>query len=158
MSSPRWWEDFEPGYEVRSSARTVTETDIVFWSALVGDWNPAHVDIEHAKQTPFGQRIAHGNIAFNFSVSLTAMANHGAYRPEGYVRIAGWEKVRFTSPVFIGDTLHAVRTLLARPESDEPDRGFLEYEVQVINQRDEAVMVGVERLLFRKRPSRTGGG
>jgi acyl dehydratase len=144
------WEDYEPGLELESAARTVTETDIVFWSGIVGDWNPAHTDVVHAAQTPFGQRIAHGNIAFNLSVSMTA-GTVPAYRPEGFVRIAGWERVRFTSPVFIGDTIRAQRTLQSCDPGPDAKTGTLVYEVRVINQREETVMVGTERLLVRRR-------
>jgi acyl dehydratase len=151
MSVPRFWEDFAPGFEIRSGARTITETDLVFWSGLAGDWNPAHVDVEHARTTPFGQRIAHGNIAFNLSVTLAAQAAP-EYRPEGFVRLAGWERVRFTAPVFIGDTLHAERVLKACEDGPDGATGTLVYEVRMINQRQEAVMVATERMLVRRRP------
>lgn len=147
----QFWEDYEPGLELESARRTVTETDVVFWSGIVGDFNPAHVDVVHAAQTPFGQRIAHGNIAFNLSVSLALGQVPGDYRPQGFVRLAGWERVRFTAPVFIGDTLHAQRTLQAREDGPDASAGVLVYDVRVINDRDETVMVGTERLLVRRR-------
>jgi acyl dehydratase len=150
MTSLTHWEDYEPGLRIKSASRTVTETDIVFWSGIVGDWNPAHVDVLHAETTPFGQRIAHGNIAFNLSVSMTAQAAP-EYRPEGFVRLAGWERVRFTAPVFIGDTIHAERTLQAREDGPDPGTGVLVYEVRVVKQSQETVMVGIERLLVRRR-------
>jgi acyl dehydratase len=157
MSTPRFFEDFAPGLEIRSAARTITETDIVVWSGLAGDWNPAHVDIEHAKTTPFGQRIAHGNIAFNLSVTLTAATAGHTYRPEGFIRLAGWERVRFTAPVFIGDTLHAERTLRSCEDGPDEACGTLVYDVQMINQRQEAVMVATERMLVRRRPAARSG-
>jgi acyl dehydratase len=144
------WDDFAVGDRIETDARTVTETDIVFWSALVGDWNPAHVDVEHAKKTPFGQRIAHGNIAFNLSVALAARCAPGLYRPPGYVRLLGWEGVRFTAPIFIGDTIRAERTLVSL-EDGEKGCGVLVYEVRVLKQGDELAMIGKERLLVRKR-------
>lgn len=157
MSERRFWEDYEPGLRIESASRTVTETDVIVWSGLVGDFNPAHVDVVHAATTPFGQRIAHGNIAFNLSVSLALGQVPGDYRPEGYVRLAGWERVRFTAPVFIGDTLRAERTLEAREEGTDGDTGVLVYDVRVVNDRDETVMVGLERLLVRRRPANDEG-
>jgi monoamine oxidase len=149
-TTPEYWDDFEPGMTLTTGARTITETDVLTWSGLVGDFNPAHVDVEHAKSTPFGQRIAHGNIAFNLSVGLTVQAAHATYRPRGFVRLAGWERVRFTAPVFIGDTIRAERTLTARERGQE-GVGVIAYDVKVINQRDEVVMSGTERLLVRTR-------
>lgn len=150
--TPEYWDDFEPGLTLTTEARTITETDVLTWSGLVGDFNPAHVDVEHARTTPFGQRIAHGNIALNLSVGLTVQAARATYRPRGFVRLAGWEQVRFTAPVFIGDTIRAERTLTAR-EAGEEGMGVLAYEVKVINHRDEVVMRGTERLLVRTRPA-----
>jgi monoamine oxidase len=134
------------------------EIDIVR-PARVGDTLSSRVtvlellplDVEHAKTTPFGQRIAHGNIAFNLCVTLAAQAAPGLYRPEGYAGLAGWRDVRFTAPVFIGDTIRAERTLEECAPGPDPDVGILSYDVRVINQRDETVMVGRERLRVRRR-------
>jgi monoamine oxidase len=154
--TPRFFEDFEPGLTIRSGARTITETDIVVWSGIAGDWNAAHVDLEHVKTTPFGQRIAHGNIAFNLAVTMTALAAPDVYRPEGFVRLCGWSKVRFTAPVFIGDTIRTEHTLQEKRASSEPGTGELVYAVSVINQRDETVLVGLERMLVRQRATSAG--
>jgi acyl dehydratase len=155
-SAKEFFEDYAVGEEIETGARTITETDIVFWSAIVGDWNPAHVDIEHAKRSPFGGRIAHGNIALNLSVALAARCAPGLYRPKGYVGLSGWETVRFTAPVMIGDTIRAQRKLTALEPAEDADCGTLVYEVSVLNQRDEPVMVGKERLVVRKRARRSG--
>ena len=53
-----YFEDFEVGWEVTSPGRTVTETDIVLFAGLSGDYNQLHTDAEFAKGTPFGQRVA----------------------------------------------------------------------------------------------------
>ena len=45
-----------------SFTKTVTETDIILYAGISGDFNPAHIDAEHAKASMFGQRIAHGRI------------------------------------------------------------------------------------------------
>ncbi len=145
-----FWEDFAVGDRIETGSRTITETDIVTWSGLVGDWNPVHVDVEHAKLSPFGQRIAHGNIAFNLSVALAAQSARGVYRPVGYAGLAGWEAVRFTAPVFIGDTIRAERELVDM-EKGSDDCGILVYEVRVLKQDDELCMIGRERMLVRKR-------
>ncbi len=152
------WEGPAVGEQLRSAARTVTETDVVFWSGLVGDWNPAHVDAEHAKGTPFGERIAHGNIAFNLSVSLAASSLPGSYRPPGFERLLGWERVRFTAPVLLGDTIRAERTVAGIDPGPEAGTAVIAYDVRVINQSDEAVLVGRERMLVRADPPESAGG
>jgi acyl dehydratase len=149
-SEPRYWEDYAIGSQIDSASRTITETDLIFWSGIAGDWNPAHVDVVHAATTPFGQRIAHGNIAFNLSVSLSAGTVPNAYRPEGFVSLLGWEDVRFTAPVFIGDTIRAERRLERREPGADDRTGVLVYAVRVFKDADELVMVGTERLLLRR--------
>jgi acyl dehydratase len=153
VTAPAYWEDFEPGLRIATGARTITETDLVVWAGMVGDWSAVHVDIEHAKRSPFGERIVHGNVAFNLAVSLAVQAAPETYRPEGYVRPLGWRGLRFTAAVLLGDTIRAERVLQAREAGDEDGCGVLVYEVKVLNQRDEPVLVGTERLLVRRRPA-----
>ena len=59
-SSTCIFDDVEVGQEWESLGRTVTETDIVNFAGLSGDFNPIHVDHEFAKTTPFRKPIAHG--------------------------------------------------------------------------------------------------
>ena len=54
-----YMEEFEVGQKVVSAARTVTESDVVAFAGLSGDYNQIHTDVEFSKGTPFGRRIAH---------------------------------------------------------------------------------------------------
>lgn len=55
-----YWEDFEVGAVIRTPSRTITSTDIVNFACLSGDFNEVHTNWEYAKNTQFGQPIAHG--------------------------------------------------------------------------------------------------
>ena len=55
-----YFEDYTLGERFVSPARTITEADIINFASLTGDWHPLHTDVEYAKSTPFGERIAHG--------------------------------------------------------------------------------------------------
>ena len=55
-----YFEEFFIGQKVVTVGRTVTETDIVNFAGLSGDYNQIHTDAEYSKTTPVGQRIAHG--------------------------------------------------------------------------------------------------
>jgi monoamine oxidase len=130
-----------------TGARTVTETDVLVWSGIVGDFNPAHVDVEHAKTTPFGQRIAHGTMTFTIGVGLTATVINPAAFTYGY------ERLRFPKPVFIGDTIRSRITIAAA--EDDPKRkeyGRVTEKVEVLNQRDECVLACEHVLLVKRRP------
>lgn len=54
-----YYEDYSAGDTFRSPGRTITETDIVLFSSITGDWWEGHTNVEFAKETMFGQRIAH---------------------------------------------------------------------------------------------------
>ncbi len=88
--------------KVESAARTITEADIVMFASLSGDWNPIHTDAEFAKKTIFGQRIAHGLLTLSVVAGLLVRLG---LTERTIVAFYGIDKLRFTKPVFIGDTI-----------------------------------------------------
>ena len=72
MERPRHFEDIAVGEERRTYGRTITETDFVVHAGHTGDFFPHHMDAEHMKSTPFGQRIAHGTMTFAIGIGLSA--------------------------------------------------------------------------------------
>ena len=64
------FEEFEVGAAYTSPGRTVTETDVVTFAALSGDYNQLHTDAEFAKSTFFGARIAHGLLGLSMASGL----------------------------------------------------------------------------------------
>lgn len=142
------WEDFPVGRTVTTPRITVTETHLVQFSSLTGDWYPIHTDIEFSKASPFGQRIAHGPLTFAFAVGL--MYQSQAYG-DAILAFLGADNVRAVAPVFIGDTIHVVATVTNSRSSKDPTRGIVSLEYVVRNQRDEDVMSFDFTLLFRSR-------
>ena len=84
-----------------SFSKTVTETDVYMFAGVSGDFNPAHVNSEFAAKTPFKQRIAHGMLSASFvSTEIgTDLPGPGTIYLE--------QKMKFTNPVYIGDTITA---------------------------------------------------
>jgi 3-hydroxybutyryl-CoA dehydratase len=82
-------------------AKTVTETDVVTFAGVSGDFNPVHINEEFAKNTPFKGRIAHGMLsaAFISTVFGTKLPGPGCI----YVS----QTLKFKAPVRIGDTVVA---------------------------------------------------
>ena len=104
--------------ECISRSKTLTETDIAFFAAVSGDFDPIHMDEAHAQATPFGRRIAHGLLSMAL-LSATAAAMSTLARDRGFAGTSvslGFDRVRFLAPVFIGDTL------VARYEIETVDR------------------------------------
>jgi acyl dehydratase len=132
------FDELNIGDEFFTAARTVTEADVVNFAGLSGDFNPLHTDENFGKTTPFGTRIAHGVL---IQAIATGLANQlGIF--EG-TTIAVMEMVsRFTGAVKFGDTVHVAMKVKKKRESKKPDRGLVDVEVRVLNQREEPVLEG----------------
>ncbi|MDI6847093.1 MAG: MaoC/PaaZ C-terminal domain-containing protein [Candidatus Bathyarchaeia archaeon] len=70
-------EDFKVGEKIVSTGRTITEADIVIFAGISGDWSELHTNAEYMKNSPFGQRIAHGMLTLSIASGL-AMQMRGA--------------------------------------------------------------------------------
>ena len=57
-----YFKDLKTDQTFSSGGRTITETDLTFFSMLSGDWNPTHANAEHARKTRYGQRVVHGTL------------------------------------------------------------------------------------------------
>jgi acyl dehydratase len=136
MLETLYLEDIEPGARWQSPARTVTESDIISFAGMTGDFDPLHVDHEFAAETPYGKPIAHGLLGLSFMAGLSS--NYPRMRTLAFVRIEDWQ---FQKPIYVGDTIHAITEV----ESITP-RGRRSGEVvwcrRLINQRGESVQSG----------------
>lgn len=141
------WEDFPVGKTVTTAGVTVTESHLVQFSGLTGDWYPVHTDAEWAAQTPFGQRIAHGPLTFSLAVGCMFQSQ---FYGDAIVAWLGADQIRATAPVFIGDTVHVVATVTSSRAS-KPSRGIVSLEYKVRNQRGEDVMFLALNMLMRSR-------
>ncbi|MGQ9674123.1 MAG: MaoC/PaaZ C-terminal domain-containing protein [Chloroflexota bacterium] len=144
---PMYWEEFEVGAKFVTRARTVTETDIVMFAAMTGDYNPLHTDAEFMKTSIFGERIAHGLLGLAIGVGLVA----GLGIAQGTVIAFLGINWNFTGPIRIGDTIHVEQTVAEKRETKKPDRGIIVWDMEVVNQRGEVVQKGQRTLMVRRR-------
>ena len=79
--------------------KTVTETDVAFFCAISGDFNPLHVNVEYAAKSRFGARVAHGPLTLALSAGVLGM------RLPGLGTIAVTNHIEYRRPVYIGDTI-----------------------------------------------------
>src|SRR4051794_40496425 len=112
--------------------KTVTETDVVLFAGITGDFNPAHVNEVEAGQGMFGGRIAHGLLSAGFISTVLAMRLPGP----GTIYLS--QNLRFVRPVRIGDTV------TARVEVVEvmTEQRRVRLATRVSNQRGEKVIDG----------------
>jgi len=144
-----YFEDFRAGMEHTSVGRTISESDIMAFAGLSGDFTELHTNAEYARQGPFGQRIAHGLLTLSISAGLIVRMN---LVPTTVIAFYGIDKLRFVKPVFIGDTIHVKRTV-EEMVSKNDGMGVVTFESTVLNQRGETVLVYRDKLAIKKRPS-----
>lgn len=116
-----------------SFAKTITEYDIYTFAGVTGDFNPVHVNEEEAKKSVFGHRIAHGMLTG--SLISTVLGNK--LPGEGTVYLE--QNLRFTAPVYIGDTCTASVTVM---EVLNQEKGIYRLETKVANQNGQTVSEG----------------
>lgn len=145
-----YWEEWEIGAEFATSARTLTEADIVMFAGLSGDYNPLHIDEEFCKKTPFGGRIAHGPLVYAIAAGLLFQLH---LYDDTLIAFLGFENLKFTRPVKPGDTIRARVTVLEKRETSNPERGVMKRRLVVENQRGEIVQDGVQAFLLKRKPT-----
>ncbi len=143
----RYFEDIQLGEECESPGRTVTETDIVIFAGLSGDYNVLHTDAEFMKRSIFGERIAHGLLGLAIQAGLFTRATQ-PYATLAFVGLR-W---KFKGPIKIGDTIRLRAKVVAKKETGKPDGGLITVQRTVLNQRDEVVQEGETDLMVEKRP------
>jgi acyl dehydratase len=143
----RYFEDIEVGEAYESPGRTVTETDIVLFAGLSGDYNVLHTDAEFMKQSIFGERIAHGLLGLAIQAGLFGRSTT-AYATLACTGLR-W---KFKAPIKIGDTIRLHARVTGKRDTGEADRGLVVLQRSVVNQRDEVVQEGETELLVGRRP------
>ena len=143
----KYFEEFEVGQAYQTGARTITEADIVNFAGLSGDFNFIHIDAEASKDTPFGQRVAHGMLVASIATGLAVQ--------QGFIdgttlafRELTW---KFTKPVFIGDTVHVQIKIIETKAMPRLGGGIVGFETRVVNQHEDVVHKGEWRMLIKSR-------
>jgi acyl dehydratase len=149
MATGLTFDEFEIGDCHNSQGRTVTEADVVSFAGLSGDFNPLHTDAEFGRQTPFGERIAHGMLIMAMA---TGMANWtGIF--EGTTIALMEQLIRYKGAVKFGDTVHLQLEVLEKKPTSKPDRGVVRFAARMINQSDQVVVDSEWTLLMKRQQS-----
>jgi 3-hydroxybutyryl-CoA dehydratase len=143
----KYFDDFETGEETMTAGRTITETDIVNFAGITGDWNEIHTNKELAERGPFKQRIAHGALVFSIATGLSVRLGQTA---DTVIAFYGLDRLRFVKPTFIGDTIKVRQRVEGKSERDEKS-GIVTMLNEVINQREEVVVSYTAKVLLKRR-------
>lgn len=125
------YEELKVGQSAEVS-KTITEADIIMFAGITTDCNPIHINEEYAKTTVFGKRIAHGILVSGLISSVLANKLPGP----GCIYMG--QELKFTTPVYIGDTI------TARVEITElrDDKKIVRLSTICTNQDGKEVIVG----------------
>ncbi len=141
------FDDLNIGDEIITTGRTITETDVVNFAGISGDFHPEHMNEEYAKKGPLGGRIAHGLLT---TAVATGMVNQTGIT-EGTTIAVLEMKERFIKAVRFGDTLRSVFKIINKKETKKPDRGIVTAALTVLNQKDDVVLEAeIVMMLYRK--------
>jgi len=115
-----------------STERLVTDELIRKFADVSGDYNPIHLDEDAASKTRFGRRIAHGMLSGAF---ISAVLGY-EFSERSIVYLS--QTLKFTAPVFIGDTVTATATITKIRE----DKPIVTLETVCTNQNGETLVKG----------------
>ena len=146
--SGKYFDDWTESEEFSTPTRTITETDVVMFAALSGDYNELHTSAEATKQNQFGQRIAHGLLVLSISHGLLFRTGYLDQTAIAFLSVNDW---KFQAPIFFGDTIHIEFKVSEKKESrSKPDRGVVTLYLEVLNQEDVVVQSGYKSIMIKR--------
>jgi len=137
--------EFNVGDKFTTASRTITETDVVNFAGLSGDFNPIHTNEELGKLTPFKGRIAHGMLSVAVA---TGLANQlGIF--EGTTIALLSMTINYKGAVKFGDTIHLELNVAEKKETSKDDRGIVTFDTIIYKQKDESIVEGQWIVMLR---------
>ncbi len=145
-----YFEEFEVGQKMVSPGRTITESDVVGFAGLSGDFNRIHTDAPYAEKTPFGARVAHGLLGLSIASGLALRTGVLEGTVIAFREILSW---KFTKPVYLGDTIHVEMEIIETKAMRRVGGGKVDLQFDVQNQENITVMKGVWSVLVMGKPA-----
>jgi itaconyl-CoA hydratase len=121
-SAGRCFEDFTVGdiYEHRPG-RTISEADNTWFTLLTMNQHPLHFDAAYAARSEFGRPVVNSCLTLSIVVGMSV-----ADVSQRAIANLGWDDIRLTAPVFVGDTIYAESEVLGkRGSQSRPSQGIV---------------------------------
>lgn len=145
----RYFEEFKEGEIFITPRRTLTESDIISFAGLTGDYNSVHTDEIFAATTPFGSRIAHGPMMVGMAFGLLSRLD----LIDGTVLALKGIDWTFEAPLRAGDTVHVrAQVIEARSSSHHLDRGIVRMRIEIIDQQNQVCQIGNAVVIMMRKP------
>jgi oxepin-CoA hydrolase/3-oxo-5,6-dehydrosuberyl-CoA semialdehyde dehydrogenase len=146
----KYFEELEVGETLLTHRRTVTESDVVNFAGISGDFFYAHMDDIAAKESLFERRVAHGYFVLSAAAGLFVDP-----APGPVLANYGLEGLRFVKPVYIGDTIRVRLTCKQKTAKEDREgqipQGVVHWDVEVTNQEAEPVAIYTILTLVRQK-------
>ena len=143
---PYWYEDLSIGQVVEGPGRTLTETDLVMFSMITGDWHAIHADEPYASGTKAGGRMFHGTFGIALTMAMTAdllpLRNP-------IISALGIREWAFRAPLFIADTVHSDLEIIEKRVTSDGRRAVISRRLRLIKQDDVIAHEGVADLMVQ---------
>jgi len=142
-----YFEDFNVGEGIRHArGTTVGELENQLLTKLVMNTAPAHFNEHAMKDTPWGRRLVFGLVTGSIVMGLATQDI-----AENAIAELRLDKLRFTAPVFHGDTLYAYSEVLSKAEVERKDAGEITFRHWGVNQEGKVVFEGERTILIKRR-------
>ncbi|MGK7868186.1 MaoC family dehydratase [Falsiroseomonas sp. E2-1-a20] len=136
------FEHVEPGLVIDTGGITVTESHIIAFAGLTGDFFDIHMDDDYARELGYPGRVAHGLLGLALCDGLK---NRAPTRFAAIVSLS-W-RWSFAGPILVGDRIAARITVLSKRQTRDPARGIVTMGFDLTNQRGEVVQKGENDLM-----------
>jgi acyl dehydratase len=144
-----YFEELQVGDSMVTPGRTITETDLVNFCGLSGDFNQLHSNEEYARQSPFGKRIAHGMLGLTVATGLAGRLGFMEGTAEAFMGLE-W---KFKHPLYIGDTVYLRAVVTNKREVKRLNGGLIVFQLELRNQDHVVLQQGEWTLLMKSRSS-----
>ena len=144
----RYLEDFNIGdiYEHRPG-RTLTESDNTWFTLLTMNKHPLHFDTEYASKSEFGKPLVNSCLTLSIVAGMSV-----SDISQKTIANLGWDKIKLTAPVYVGDTLYAESEVLSKRESkSRPTQGIVSVRTTGFNQDGKEVISYERTMLIPKK-------
>ena len=144
----KFFDEWIEGEEYVTPSRTLTETDVVMFAAMTGDYNELHTSEEFMRHSQFGKRIVHGLLGIAVSHGLLFRTGFLEGTAIAFLEVNSW---KFEAPLFIGDTIRVKITVAEKkPSKSKPDRGIVKLFLEIIRQDGTKVQSGFKTIMIKR--------
>ena len=145
----RYFEEWNVGDIYETNGHTITKADIVTFAGLSGDYNPLHTNLLFAKNSVFGERVAHGFLVIAITSGLINQMRLFEGTTEAYLGLA---EAKFTQGVLVGDTIRCIGTVVEKRLTTKGG-GLVKFQINTVNQKNEICQTRTSSILIRRAPT-----